>query len=115
MKSLKNLSLRCLMVLSLFGFTPVIAHADDMMMKSDGMMKDTAMMGDNMKPQVAISGYCPVCLVHGKLNKGSDNFTTEYKGKVYKFTGIDMQKMFLKNPDKYTKDLDMKYKKLGGM
>ena len=114
MKSLKNLLLSCLTVLSLVGVTPVIAHADDMMMKSDGM-KGGTMMADNMKPQVAISGYCPVCLMHGKLNKGMDNFTTEYKGKVYKFTGIDMQKMFLKNPEKYTKDLDMKYKQMGGM
>lgn len=84
------------------------------MMKDSGMMKDDAMMADNgmMKTNEAIGGFCPVCVIHGKMMKGSDNFVTLYQGKIYKFPGIEQQKMFLEDPQAYTKDLEMKYKAL---
>jgi len=79
-------------------------------MMEGSMMKDNGMMKDNAT--VAISGYCPVCLLSGMKMKGSDNFTTEYKGKIYKFASIEMQKAFLENPEEYTKDLEAKFKQM---
>ena len=98
-----------LMAFGLMVAVPAISRADDsMMMKKDDamMMKDNAM--------VAISGYCPVCIIHGNMKKGMDNYTTEYNGKVYKFAGFEQQKKFIDSPEEYTKDLDMKFQKLGG-
>ena len=72
----------------------------------------TMMEGSHMeeKGDVAIKGYCPVCVINmGVKVKGSDHFVTEYKGKVYKFVSIDQQKMFLADPEKYVKDLDAKF------
>ena len=118
MKNLKMWSLSSVMTVGLLMGSPVLSHAD--MMKDEGMkdkammMKDSAMMADHMDADVAISGYCPVCVVHGMMNKGSDHFVTEYKGKVYKFPAMEQQKAFLENPEEYTKDLDMKFKQLSG-
>ncbi len=61
---------------------------------------------------VAIDGFCPVCVLSGKKNKGNDHFVTEYKGKIYKFAGMKQQKEFLEDPEKYVADLDAKYKVL---
>ncbi len=66
---------------------------------------------ESMTP-VAIDGFCPVCVLSGKKNKGNDHFVTEYKGKVYKFAGMKQQKEFLEDPEKYVADLDAKYKAL---
>ncbi len=96
MKSTKMCFMGLLMALGLMVSAPIISRADDGM-----MMKDNA--------TVAISGFCPVCLIHGMKMKGSDNFTTEYKGKVYKFSNIEMQKAFLENPEENTKDLEAKF------
>ena len=100
MKSTKMIFLMgVLMAFGLMVTAPVISRADDTMMKDNAV--------------VAISGYCPVCLIHGMAMKGSDNFTTEYKGKVYKFSSIEMQKEFINNPDEVaSQDLDAKYKAL---
>lgn len=64
------------------------------------------------KENVAISGFCPVCVVNGMKVKGSDHFVTEYKGKVYRFAGFEQQKMFFESPDRYTQDIERKYMKL---
>ncbi|MBI3601341.1 MAG: hypothetical protein HY209_00360 [Candidatus Omnitrophica bacterium] len=61
---------------------------------------------------VAIDGFCPVCVLSGKKNKGNDHFVTEYNGKIYKFAGMKQQKEFLEDPEKYVADLDAKYKAL---
>lgn len=61
---------------------------------------------------VAISGFCPVCVVNGMKVEGSDHFVTEYKGKVYRFAGFKQQKMFFESPDTYTKDIERKYMEL---
>lgn len=47
--------------------------------------------------ETAIDGFCPVCVLHGKLMKGNDNFVTVYEGKKYKFVGFEEQKMFIEN------------------
>lgn len=68
--------------------------------------------GQEAVETVAIDGFCPVCILSGKKNKGNDHFITEYKGKIYKFAGMAQQKEFLEDPEKYVTDLDAKYKAL---
>lgn len=86
------------LALSLIAVIPTMSRADEMAQGGMMMAKDNA--------PVSISGYCPVCLLSGMKEKGSNNFTTEYKGQVYKFGNIGMQKAFLDNPEKYTKDAE---------
>ena len=91
---------------------PNISRAE--MMKDDkGMMNEDKMMnGDKMmKAKEAIGGFCPVCLVHGMPMKGSKNFVTEYKGKLYKFSNMEMQKEFVYSPEKYATEAEAKFKK----
>ena len=58
---------------------------------------------------VAIDGFCPVCITKGKYMKGNPKFSTEYNGKVYYFPGFDQQKMFIDDPEVYIQDLEKKY------
>lgn len=70
------------------------------------------MEGSNMemdKVDVAIDGYCPVCITKGKYMKGNPKFSTEYNGKVYYFPGFDQQKMFINDPEAYIQNLEKKY------
>lgn len=64
------------------------------------------------KADVAIDGYCPVCITKGKYMKGNPKFSTEYKGKVYYFPGFDQQKVFINDPEAYVADLEKKYQDL---
>jgi YHS domain-containing protein len=66
---------------------------------------------------VAIHGFCPVCVLDGEKVKGKDEFTTEYKGKVYEFADFNAQKKFINDPEKYVANLDAKFNALkdGGM
>ena len=73
-------------------------------------MKGSSMSDE--KASVAIDGFCPVCVASEMYVKGSSNFSTEYKGQVYYFPGIEQQKMFLENPEKFTQDIVKKYLKL---
>ena len=111
MKSLKVFLTVLFIVFGIMVIVPNISRAE--MMKDDKgmMMKDEGMMnGDKMmKAEEAIGGYCPVCLVHGMSTKGSNNFVTEYKGKVYKFSNMEMQKEFISNPEKYATEAAAKF------
>ena len=89
-------------------FSPHAVKAESME-GGHGMMMDEK---DHGASETAIHGYCPVCVINGMKVKGKDHFTTEYKGKVYKFAGIDQQKMFLNDPEKYVADLDAKFNAL---
>lgn len=52
---------------------------------------------------VALSGYCPVCVIEmKKWIKGDSRFTVVQDGKTYLFPSDEQRQMFLKNPDKYT-------------
>lgn len=107
MKSLRGFLAVFLVILGIVAAAPIVAHA--------GMKSQTAMMGDmkeDSKAQTAISGFCPVCVIHGMAMKGSNNFVTEYKGKVYKFAGFNEQKMFIENPEEYITDLEIKFQQL---
>ena len=106
MKSLNVLLM--LIILGVVVMSPLISYAD--MKGKDGQTMNS--MKDNNKTKVAISGYCPVCVIHGMAMKGKDHFVTEYKGKVYKFVGFNEQKTFIENPEEYTKDLEMKFQQL---
>ena len=99
-----------LLALGLMGVLPLLSRAD--MMENKGMMKDSAMMMNNMKTETAIDGFCPVCLVHGMKMKGSDDYVTTYNGTKYMFSALEMQKEFVENPEEYSKDLDMKYQQM---
>ena len=86
---------------------------------AQGMMEDQP-----AATEVAIKGFCPVCVLNGMKVQGKDNFTSEYKGKIYKFPALAQQKLFVNDPDKYVADLDAKFaalkddgmmKKEGGM
>ena len=101
MKSTKMIFLMgVFMAFGLMVTAPVISRADDTMMKDNAV--------------VAISGYCPVCIIHGNMKKGLDNYVTEYDGKIYKFAGFKQQKTFMDDPETYIKDLDAKFQAMGG-
>jgi len=104
MKKLKVFSMVFLMAMGLIAIRPVVSYAQDNAAIGD--------VSDNSKPEVAISGFCPVCVFSGKKVEGNDHFITEYKGKIYKFAEMAKQKEFLEDPETYTKDLDAKFQKL---
>jgi YHS domain-containing protein len=97
MQSLKVLSMVFLLATGFIALRPAISYAQEQ---------------EAAKPEVAISGFCPVCVLKGAAVKGSDNYVTEYKGKIYKFAGFDQQKMFIEDPETYTTDLDAKFRQL---
>ena len=109
MKSIKILSTVTILTLGLMCALPLMSRADEMQ-NGGAMMQDQGMMKDSMKVQTAIDGYCPVCVIHGMMNKGTEDYVTVYNGKKYLFAGMEQQKAFLENPEEYTKDLEMKYK-----
>lgn len=84
---------------------PVMASAQK-------MMGNDHVMAAQEKTETAIGGFCPVCVIKGMAMKGSDNFVTVYKGKLYKFAGFEQQKMFLDNPEMFTNGLEEKYEQL---
>ena len=130
MKNVAMCLLNGIVAVGLIAGMPNISHAEDAMMKKDDgmkmkddammmkdnamMIKDDAMMMKKDGKEVAISGFCPVCVMHGMMNKGTDQFTYEYEGKIYMFAGADQLKMFKDNPKAFTEGLAMKYKQLGG-
>ena len=113
---MKKVKIVLVVALFLVGFViarPMAVKAADVsgaMMNMENMpMGQDQMKTDMKKPEVAIDGHCPVALMQGMAVKGSDDFWTEYKGKIYKFGNEENKKMFLADPEKYTKDLDAKY------
>ncbi len=107
MNTKTKLLLTAVMATAVLTFLPYAVKAESME-GGQGMMGDK----DHGTTETAIHGFCPVCVINGMKVKGKDNFTTEYKGKVYKFAGIDQQKMFLADPEKYVADLDAKFNAL---
>ncbi len=73
-------------------------------------MKGSAMA--EKKGDVAIGGYCPVCILGGKYVKGDSKFSTEYKGKTYYFPGAEQQEKFVNDPETYVADIEAKYEAL---
>ena len=113
MKSLRILPIALVLALGFISIGLKPSYADDANMGSGMMGNSMGNMMDNSKAQVAASGYCPVCLLSGMAMKGSDHFVTEYKGKIYKFSNMEMQKAFIENPDQYaSQDLDAKLQQL---
>ncbi|MDC1431543.1 YHS domain protein [Polaribacter sp.] len=56
----------------------------------------------NLEKGTAISGYDPVAyFTDNKAKKGKDEYTTIYKGVVYKFDSQINKNLFLKTPEKY--------------
>ena len=50
---------------------------------------------------VALSGYCPVCVLDmKKWVKGDPRFNVVQDGKTYLFPSDEQRQLFLKNPDK---------------
>ncbi len=57
----------------------------------------------NAESTVAMSGYCPVCVIEmKKWVKGDPRFSVVQNGKTYLFPGQEQKDMFLKSPEKYT-------------
>ncbi len=60
-----------------------------------------------MKKELALGGYCPVCYIAaGKANMGTDKFTSEYNGKTYQFVSAGTKAMFDKEPAKFLPQYD---------
>lgn len=108
MNTKTKLLLTAVIAIAVLTLLPHTVRAENME-GSKGMMMDDKSHGAS---EVAIHGFCPVCVLEGEKVRGNDHFITEYKGKVYKFAGFDQQKMFLDNPEKYTEDLDAKFNAL---
>ena len=117
---MKKVRIVLMVVVFLLGFVvfrPLAVKAADegspmMKMDSNSTMDMKGNMADMKKSEVAVEGHCPVCMMAGAHMEGKDEFTTEYNGKVYKFESDEHKKMFLADPEKYTKDLDAKYKEM---
>lgn len=101
MKRFKSVLPLMALTLGLLAVVPAISRADS---------GDTGVA--NEKVETAINGFCPVCVIKGAAIKGSDNFVTVYKGKLYKFAGFNQQKMFIQDPETYTQDLEAKLAQL---
>ncbi|QDV21901.1 hypothetical protein [Aureliella helgolandensis] len=53
--------------------------------------------------QVALGGYCPVCVIDmKKWVQGDPRFSVSQDGKTYLFPGEEQRRSFLNNPNKYT-------------
>jgi YHS domain-containing protein len=53
-------------------------------------------------PQVALDGYCPVCVVtRGSWVRGRETLTSTHLGRTYRFAGPDEKRAFLANPEWY--------------
>jgi YHS domain-containing protein len=52
---------------------------------------------------IAMSGYCPVCIVEMRQwVQGDNRFAVVQDGKTYLFPSDEQKQMFLKDPNKYT-------------
>ena len=105
MHSGTKLLLTVVMATAALTFVPYAVKAED---TGNGMMNNT---GQEAK-EVAIHGFCPVCVINGMKVKGKDTITAEFNGKIYYFAGEDQKKMFLADPEKYVTDLDAKFNAL---
>lgn len=63
---------------------------------------------------VALKGFCPVCIFSGVLMKGTAEFSTEYEGKTYYFPGQEQLDMFNADPKKYLEGAEDKLIELKG-
>ncbi|MFY0626231.1 MAG: YHS domain protein [Reichenbachiella sp.] len=50
---------------------------------------------------IAIKGYDPVSYFMEVPTKGTETFTTEWKGVQWNFASLDNKELFLSNPEKY--------------
>ena len=56
----------------------------------------------SVESNVALEGYCPVCVVEmKKWVRGTSEHTVNYDGKTYAFPGAQQKQMFLADPAKY--------------
>lgn len=113
---MKKVRIVLMAVLFLLGFVisrPIIVKAaEDMMNMENNSMEMKGNAADMKKPEVAIEGDCPVCMMAGMHMEGKDEFMTEYNGKVYKFENEEHKKAFLADPEKYVQGLDAKYEEM---
>ncbi len=82
-----------------YGSNSVMVSMDDHSKNMDGTKMDNKNAEDH--------GYviCPVCHMKFKITK--DTPWTVYKDKTYYFDSEEMKKEFLKDPEKYIKDMPM--------
>lgn len=60
-----------------------------------------------MKSELALGGYCPVCYIAAnKANMGDAKFTSKLNGKTYQFVSAATKAMFDKEPAKYLPQYD---------
>lgn len=111
MKKVRIILIAALFLLGLVISRPLTVKAQEgsPMMNMENNSADTA---DVKKAELAIDGNCPVCMMAGMSMQGKDEFMAEYNGNVYKFESEEHKKMFLDDPEKYSKDLDAKYKEM---
>ena len=77
--------------------------------QGSGSVSTQTAMGSSTRvaSPVALSGYCPVCVVDmKKWVKGSPDFAVTHRGKTYYFPGSEQKQKFLANLEKYTPALD---------
>lgn len=73
-------------------------------------MKDSKMMkGTMMDEKMALGGFCPTCLIHGKKIKGKAEFTSVFDSKTYLFSSKETKDYFDQNPAENAKAAQMKY------
>lgn len=94
----------CLSVSTILGFAAV-ASAQSGTKTPGGSTRATQQESGKAKNEdaVALSGYCPVCVIEMKQwIKGDPRFSIVQDGKTYLFPSEEQKEMFLGNSDKYT-------------
>lgn len=70
--------------------------------KNPAASQRAAVTGQQSPAELAMGGYCPVCIIENKQwVKGDRQFQVTYDGKTYLFPGKEKRAMFAANPAKY--------------
>ena len=101
MKNVKSILPVGMLFFGLMCAVPALSNASE--------MNDPTMAMEDANAQPAIGGFCPIALHEGSLMKGNSDFAATYQGKKYLFVNAEAKKMFMENPEEYTKDAEIKY------
>jgi YHS domain-containing protein len=89
------------------GLTSLMNAQDSKMQKESEMKMESKMHEGSMMKDVALHEYCPVAyLAAGKALKGSEKYSSTYKGKTYYFVDAGIKKLFDATPAKYLPKYD---------
>lgn len=86
------------------GKAAIDKNAAGMKESAAAVKENAAQMGD-----VAIDGFCAVCLAGGKMVKGVAEHSYVYEGKTYYFPTEEIKQEFISNPASYLENLESRF------